>query len=474
MKSIYKVMLSMVVIGMLSCGDITEINVDPNNSPSANDAQVLTSALGYTSWVVDGQYNDLAFLWGQYWTWGPGVSLGDAERYVADAANYNNEWSRAYANALTDLEFLTGSDNPSYRGIAKIMKAYVYQGLVDHWGDVPFSEAISGEIEAGGIVAPTYDSGAAIYASLVEILDEANADLQGADNIGAEDLVYGGDVSKWVKFGNSLKLRVLMRQSITGNVGSAVQATVARGNFIETNDENAEMSFIGTSGDENPMFANEESGIGNFYVASNTALNLMVELNDPRIPAFYDVAPNSGEFVGIDQGAIDNEDFTSVRQDYSQGSAIAYGSGVSTIFMSSWEVYFLRAEAAQRFGTGEDVSETFSNAISANFDFLGVEGAGAYISSLVFTGDDVRLNQIATQKWLSFNGLQEDEGWIESRRFDTPENPLFSETIFMTPLRSALGEGVYPSIYLYPETEITFNPNAPQQRRITDKVFWDN
>lgn len=72
------------------------------------------------------------------------------------------------------------------------------------------------------------------------------------------------------------------------------------------------------------------------------------------------------------------------------------------------------------------------------------------------------------------NGTQEDEGWIETRRFDTPSNPIFSQTIFATPVVSVLPPNVHPSIWFYPANELSLNPNAPAQHSMTDKVFWDN
>ena len=64
-----------------------------------------TSAQAFSAWVLEGQLNDRAALWAQYWTWGPGVALGDNERYLSQPADFNNAWTRAYANALADLKF---------------------------------------------------------------------------------------------------------------------------------------------------------------------------------------------------------------------------------------------------------------------------------------------------------------------------------------------------------------------------------
>ena len=79
------------------------------------------------------------------------------------------------------------------------------------------------------------------------------------------------------------------------------------------------------------------------------------------------------------------------------------------------------------------------------------------------------------QKWISMTGLQEAEGWIEARRFDTPTNPVFSgpNGVYQTTLSSSLAPKVFPNRWLYPESEQTLNPKAPNQEAVTGKVFWD-
>jgi len=88
-----------------------------------------------------------------------------------------------------------------------------------------------------------------------------------------------------------------------------------------------------------------------------------------------------------------------------------------------------------------------------------------------------KIKLIAIQKWISMNGTQEDEAWIESRRMNTSSNSMFydvAEGVFKKPLVSVLGDGVHPSIWLYPQTEMSLNGSAPAQRKLTERVFWDN
>jgi hypothetical protein len=483
MKSIFRISIVAMTLWMVSCDNLSDINVDPNNSSSARPQEVLTSAQGFIAFYMDSQFNREAYLWGQYWTWGTGVSLGDNARYLQEPRDADQAWARAYRDVLADLKFLKEGDNAAYAGIAKVLEAYTYQYLVDHFGDIPYSEAVKGAIEDGSILAPSYDDDAAIYPQLVTTVDEGMADLRAAlgstvATVGAEDLIYGGDLTSWLKFANSLKLRILLRMSGVNDVAAQVRSTVEERLFIETAAEIAEVPFTGASGSENPMFAWEESGIGLFYKAATTVTNVMDELEDPRKFYFYKEAVNfPGEIRAGDQNQI-ALCFECVDEDWSDPADVAYGAATPSILMSNWETYFLRAEAAVRYGTIDDATEMFNSAIAANFAYIGAPGGDAFAADLNFAGasNADRITMIGIQKWLSMNGLQEAEGWIEARRFDTPENPIFTGTngIFQTPLQSSLPDRVFPARWLYPESEQTLNVNAPAQVSVTDKVFWDN
>lgn len=487
MKNKINIFLILLLTLGFSCNDsLEEVNIDPNTFPSAGDPQILSSAIGFMGYIVETDLNySESFLWSQYYTWGIGVSIGNQERYVAQPGNFNGYWQRAYANSLVDLNYITkNSSSAAYRGIANVLKAHLFQGLVDHFGDIPFTEAVSGAIEDGSILTPNYDSAeTVIYPGLVTMLDEALTDLALAESgvVGEDDFIFEGNIANWTKFANSLKLRVLMRTSESNPQGAAIQALISNGTFIESVDDMPFIPYSGDSGDQNPMFARAENGVGQFYFASNTTLNLLESLGDPRGQALYTTATTgtaAGALRGIDQGTIDEEPFTAPDSDYSLASEYSYGDTNPVILMSPWEVWFLRAEADARYGTSDDAETAFSTAIDLNFSYMEVAGAAAYITSLNFAGAatlDDQLDLIGIQKWISLNGTQEDEGWIESRRFDRPASRIFTDGgIFQTPILSVLPDGVHPSSWLYPESERSLNPNVLPQREITDAIFWDN
>lgn len=472
MKKILIYIILVASFGFLSsCEDnLSDLNINPDRSPTANPQEVLTAALGYTSWIVDGQFNRSSFMWAQYLTWGPGVAVGEIERNIVNGADFDNVWNRSYANALADLEFIKNSEANAHAGVAQILQAYLFQALVDHFGDVPFTEALKGDIE--GNFAPAFDDDKAIYEALIPMIDEGIDKLTSTTStVGDEDLVFRGNLDGWIKFANSLKLRILMRQSLVNpDVAGAVQEIINNGNLIESSADIVSVPAADVAGDQNPMYAVMESGVGNFYIASSTSFDHLVSLNDPRLDAFYSPSPNAGTHVAILQGSIDDEPFTNSVADYSQMGSVPYAADAEVILMSDWEVWFLRAEAAERFNTSDDAATAYANAITANFRYLEVEGAADYIASRDYANQPNKINEIGEQKWISMNGLQESEGWIESRRFNH-----INESILVDSKISVLPSGVFPSIWYYPADEIAKNPNAPSQRTdVTEKVFWDN
>ena len=256
MKKIKYLSLLLTTFLVFSCsGDLSDLNTNPDKSPNANPEEVLTSAIGYLGWMMDGEYNRRSFIWAQYWTWGPGVAIGNIEKYISDGADYNNVWIRAYANALADLKFVINSDSRQHAGAAKILTAYIYQGLVDHFGDVPFSEALNGELVDGSNFAPKFDDDEEVYGQLNPMINEGIDDINAGGAIGAEDLIFGGNKSAWVKFANSLKLRIMMRQSTVKDMSGPVSDLIANGSFIETQGDITDIAFEGSTGDENPMYA---------------------------------------------------------------------------------------------------------------------------------------------------------------------------------------------------------------------------
>jgi hypothetical protein len=505
MKKIKILIIIVSVMIVSSCGDkLAELNIDPDTSPTGSAPEVFTAAQAYYGIAHDAYFNETDAVLGQYWAGGPGVALLDIERYFFEPLDFNIAWSYSFLQALSDLSFVIddAENNEALAAAADILSVFIYQSLVDHYGDIPYSTSLNGDPSKGGVISPEYDGGKAVYDLLVSRVAAAVAILADpalADDMGTEDMIFGEFVdptdptdvelatqlTNWIRLGNSIHLKLLMRQSISdASVGSAVTALVNSQNalFIQDESQLARIKFQGETGQNwNPMYARREQGVGQFYIASNSAVNRMTSLADPRLSVIYDVAVNTGTIVGIDQGDIVNRQELGA-DDVSFPSSVAIASANDVILMSHWEVMFLRAEADMRFGTIDDETAMFNGAVTAHFNYVGATIGNYLTTEAVYdpaASNEAKSNMIGLQKWISFNGLQESEGWIEARRFDTPSSPIFTggtNPIFMTPARSQFPDGVFPVRYLYPQTELDFNArNVPGLSGVTDKpVFWDN
>lgn len=265
---------------------------------------------------------------------------------VAGYATLCNTWDQAYQYSIHNCELLISEGdkegNAIYAGIGRILRAYIYMDLVDLWGDVPFSEANT------DVESPKADSGLSIYNALIADVNKAIADFsdeKAANKIvpGSNDLFYAGDVEKWIKAANTLKLRLLVqsrlaKSQITG-WQSELAALVAEDNFIgDGEDLQFPHSSARTPIDErNPGFVAEYAGgqksvyispwfyeclTGNNYNWKN---NPFRGIKDPRIPYYFynqikagDDASNQtdyrdGAFVSIMFGS--NSGYTSMSQE---------------------------------------------------------------------------------------------------------------------------------------------------------------
>ena len=188
----------------------------------------------------------------------------------------------------------TASKQPAFVGIAKTMRAFNYQILADTYGNVPYSEAIKGT----DVIRPKYDDAKAIYEDLATQLDAAVVELSkpiAADNPspGASDIIFKGNMAKWVRFTNTLKLRILMRQTNVAGRDAYIKGEIAKikGGFLgASEDALADPGFLKTAGKMNPFYetygftaADKKSGNKDFYTYSDFFISTLNTFKDPRI-----------------------------------------------------------------------------------------------------------------------------------------------------------------------------------------------
>ncbi len=489
----YKI-VAFLALGTLmlgGCKKFLDVNQNPNIANDPGIENVLPSAQVEIAHVLGNNFQVNGSFWAQYWTQSPLANqYKQYDQYQPSTDNYNRAWATLYDGALSDLQYVyntaSGKSNKNYMAIARLMSAYTFQLITDAWGDVPFTEALKGLEENGGITAPKYDAQALIYDSILSQINEAIAliDVNSDVHPGADDLVYGGDMSHWLEFAYTLKLKTALRLSEASPTKAAaliaeIEADPNFAGFISDANGDAKITFSTAGGSENPLYS-EIVGVGrtqNLF-ASSTCVDSMNANSDPRVFVFYKPLAN-GAVVGNKQGDYNNATSASGKSLVSftvGGEAANANSAAAPVrFLSTSESLLLQAEASARgwLSGGED-SLLFSEAIDASFDAYGITDATeiSYYKDSTYwgvypiagtTSDKVR--HIVTQKWFSMCGNQGFEAWTEQRRTGYPDFLIIS-------VNSLIGTKL-PARFVYPTQEINLNASFPGLKTVDTKVWWD-
>jgi len=503
-KAIAIVSLVCLTLGVSSCRKFLNVNTSPNKAQSASVQTLLPAAELYVGSAVGVDLEIDGSFWAQYWTQSPSASqYTNLDKYTIGQDGFSYPWGNLYSAAENFYQVAILADSvkkKQYQAIAVLMQAYTFQLITDGWGDVPFRQALKGQYTDGHVVNPAYDSQAVIYRGIITLIDSANKLINTNDPIhpGADDLIYGGDMSKWQEFSNTLKLKVYMRMSeidpTTAQAGIIALYASPNHSFIGIpGTDDAKIAYGFNTANKNPLYA-EESGL-NFtqnLVASSSCVDSMNSNNDYRLFAFYE--PNTGgSFVGLAQGIIANNitlGSYSIPTTYVGGDAQNSASTSAPVnLMTSYESYFLQAEVAARGWVSGDDAGLFYNGIQASFEYygsqissqVGITGDSAY--TLYVNGDvpnaippgywatypaggsvQQKVQFIITQKWFSMCGNQGFEAWCELRRTGYPNFLPFP--LFATPK-------AFPKRFLYPTTESTVNLSYPGLAPLTSKMWWD-
>lgn len=465
--------------------DYLDVNVDPNNPTKASVDLVLPTALGYTAYNMGNPYQVLGGFWAQVWTQGPtGSQFLAYDQYSITSTNFNTQWVSMYAGPLNDFKYVideaTSEGKKNYAAIGKIMQAYIFQVMTDLYGDIPFSDALQG---GKGVIAPKFDSQQDIYDGLIKLVNDGLALIdETGPHPGNDDYFYHGDMTQWRRFANTLKLKIYLRQAYVrpAIAQAGIQAMyAANAEFIDQGDE-ARVPFTNVTFNQHPLYAHIKS-VGEFNIlASQTSLNSLINLNDPRVDVFYKratAAPNTGNHAGILQGNgrnLPNPASLNDRQFSKPGAAVGGpdGPAARVILMSEAESYFLQAEAVARGWGAGDAEQLYYDGIALSFLSWGLSiaqfntYAGQPAIDYPVAGTlEQKLKAIIFQKWTSMCGSQNLEAWTEWRRTGYPD-------IFTVSATTNIGNK-FPVRLLYPDSEVTSNPNTPAQKTVTDKVWWD-
>lgn len=244
---------------LLSCNDYMDVNTDKDNPTTAPLNFLLTGTqvdLNATTNFLNESGNVLQVYTHQM------TAREEQDQYGAKVNNTGviNEWQNLYLT-LTNIETLIAQAQESgdliYVGIAQMQKAYLMSVAVDLWGDVPFSEATQLK---EGIIAPKFDNQKEIYAALFQLIETAKTNLKSEQGLepGVDDLFYGGDTAKWIKFANTFKLKLYNQTRLTTDFDqTAFNALIAENNFFTSIDDDFEFKHtqnISPTDERNELF----------------------------------------------------------------------------------------------------------------------------------------------------------------------------------------------------------------------------
>ncbi|MBB3188727.1 SusD/RagB family nutrient-binding outer membrane lipoprotein [Microbacter margulisiae] len=521
------VMIGLGVAFLSSCSQsiMDRINTNPDNPTTAASKFIVTDLETSTAFNIVGA--DLSFYASVYMEYQVGTygQMYDAElrqTQPVSATTYDNPWMSLYQN-LKNAKIVIkncstgGSEagNNITKGVAEVLAAYNSAILADMFGDAPYSQAADLNIpNAGSILTPAIDSQQSIYQAVFTYLDQAITDLQGSDAaatgpLGSQDLMFGGDASRWIKFAYGLKARYTMHLLYRStNQQQDLQNIIAWANkSFSSPDEDAKYAVyqgIGSSA-ASPFaqFYNDRD----YFSVSQSFVDKLLKRNDPRAGVLFmnlAVDKNNNYYFKVDAGTDSTisaaPNGTPVQQmDVYDVSIYGAAAMDPTDLLSYHELQFLKAEAFQRLGNQDSAWACMANGVSSaiatkiptvvkdvNNELVWgsypVKGATTIADTTVvnYLSKDVKplfqanpLREIMVQKYLALYG---GEGEALETYNDYRRLKAFGEASFIT-LENPLDATKFPLRYTYGTSDVTANPNVAKaygngQYVYTDPVWW--
>jgi hypothetical protein len=459
-----------VTIALGACTkNFEEINTDPNNPTNVPAINIFSYVLedGVDDWLGEGWIQSTYLVnWSQQWA---KLQYIDEDRYLFRVGNINTFYEDPYRTELMDLKIIiekTAPDgeeeNPPLYAAARIFNVWVFHQLTDAFGDVPYFEALQGNV-AGSSVFPVYDSQESIYMDMLNELEEANTILSSPQlDFGSGDLLYGGDPAAWQKFGNSLYLRLLNR---CNGAYSAADTKIAQilGNstqypIISKYDENCKLDYPGVlpyrNGNYETLYTRTDFGI------SQTMVNWLKARNDPRLPIYAQPVESDSVFgepapaptyVGQQNGAAVQP---LIPERSLIGTAIGYDPAAPLYLLTYDEVEFIKAEYYLRAGNDAAAQTAYEAGIAASMERWGATyDAGTYLADPLnsWTGGADKKKLICEAKWAAIFA-QGVEAYAEVRRTGYPSR------VFEYELEATEYPGFgLPNRLPYPQNEESYN-----------------
>lgn len=490
MKKIFFPLIVFITVAIAGCKKNFEaINTNPNNPEVINPELLMVN-------IIRGSVNNLV---------GDGFSSGNVlmqymtqvrepgiDRYRLGSTS---TWDNGYANLrnvqnLYDIAEERGLDN--YKAIAKIMRALLFSRMTDCYGHLPYSEALQGKKGIDGsspIYLPKFDSQEEVYAGLIKELKDANMLLDATKELIRNDILFNGDVLKWKKFANSLRMRLLLRRSAKVDPSADMReifANPATYPLMEAVGDNAALKYV-----EVPNLfplTGTRSGDIQYCRLSKTFADTLNALQDPRLPLFFQPTPESvtagaPQYVGVLNGETDANLGSNIVPKSSAIGLMFYKDiqvpvPAQGLIMLVSELKFILAESVVKGYITGDAMQYYEDGIKASMDYyksisgVNISATPAYLNQPGVAYDATRaLELIGTQRWIAmfYNDWQ---AWHEWKRTGYP---------VLTPSKVNFNDDRIPVRFLYPSSvQVTNRENytkavaAQGPDDINTKLWWMN
>lgn len=415
---------------------------------------------------------------------------------AAEATSISGTWSNIYLYALPNLKIIREKaealDAKHFDGIAQILIAMNLGLAADSWENIPYTEASQG----GNNTTPKFDTQESIYNDIFELLDNAISELEGPDDSGytpttTSDLIYRGDLTKWLRTAYTLKARYelhLIKKK--GAVAAANAALTAIAKGYTSNSDDFQMFF--TDKQINPWYSLEvlSKHTGNYHdVICDQLVSYMdgtsypftggVVTRDPRLPVYAETDDGSDDYKGYISGGDGlSSDGTSANTDFRE-EGFYTNQSAPIVVLSYAEAMFIKAEAeflanggtTTSAGTTADGYAAYLEGISANMAKLGVSSADYLADPSVSMGAaNLKLENIMKEKYIA--NFLNPETYVDLRRYD------YSTDVFKDmALPADNDQSEFPGKWLvrakYPSTEELRNPdNVNANKKSPDVPVW--
>jgi hypothetical protein len=529
MKKIFTGILAVIIAGscLVSCQDRLEDEyLNPEKTPVASIDRFFTKMLDHRRIRAD-YWNIRTFLNVHPGVYTNIISYTNSPRRYEQQLSYLDDYWKDYytpngdgvggiVSHMREIEkqynTLTAEEKAKadvFVQAARIIYFDQTSQVVDQFGDIPFSEA--GMLNFNGSTAPgKFDDAEEIYGKLIDGLGEAAAYFRTAalestvaTSFSKQDLLLKGNLDKWERYANSIKMRLLMRISFQNEdkAKTGIQTMLndpATYPLVDDAQYNVLLDPVTTYTSSMINAVTELTS----HIAPEFLLDEVLKpATDPRIRVLFDKnsdpttkIPNADYYaMPADMNSTDQiENINSGNYAVLDSSTFLYNTKFPGIVITSAEVNFLKAEAHERWGNTSDAQAAYEKGVTDAINFaFELNRIGTTFRELdaeePVTADEVadvlaspvagyagttdeKLQKIWLQKWVSFGFIQSNQAWAEYRRTNYPE-------LAFVPDNGTAGNVLPPSRLLYPGSEKVFNAANYQMVQSSDtrdtKIFWD-